>query len=168
MAFKSVDIKSMNMNPFEMVGDKWMLVTGGNADGFNTMTASWGTFGVLWGKLVSQCFIRPSRYTYGFMEQGDYYTLCIFGEGYRKALAYCGSKSGRDVDKVRETNLTPAVHSTGAIYFEEAELVFVCKKIYYQDFDSDKFLVPEIEENYPIKDYHRIYIGEIVDALKKE
>lgn len=165
--FKSVDIYSLPINPFEYVGKRWMLITAGNGEGFNTMTASWGTLGVLWNKPVSQCFIRPSRYTYEFIEKGDYYSLCFFGEEYRKALTFCGANSGRDVDKIKETGLTPVVHSTGAVYFEEAELVLICRKLYHEDIQPENFKIKEIEKNYPQNDYHRMYTGEIVEALVK-
>ncbi len=165
--FKSVDINSIQMNPFDYVGKKWMLITAGNGDGFNTMTASWGTLGVLWNKPVSQCFIRPSRYTYEFIEKENCYTLCFFDEKNREALAYCGANSGRDIDKVKETGLTPVVHPSGAVYFEEAELVLVCRKLYHEDIDPENFKSADIEKNYPQKDYHRMYTGEIIEALIK-
>ncbi|MBE6948383.1 MAG: flavin reductase family protein [Ruminococcaceae bacterium] len=165
--FRKVDINSLEINPFEYIGKKWMLITAGDGESFNTMTASWGTMGVLWNKPVTQCFIRPGRYTYEFIEKDDCYTLCFFGEEYRKALSFCGANSGRDVDKVRETGLTPAVHESGAVYFEEAELVLICRKLYHEDIDPNNFKTGEIEKNYPQKDYHRMYTGEIIEALLK-
>lgn len=165
--FRSVDVKNLKIDPFEYVGSKWMLITAGNGEGFNTMTASWGTLGVLWNKSVSQCFIRPSRYTYEFIERDDTYTLCFFDEKYRAALSLCGAKSGRDVDKVKETGLTPVVHPSGAVYFKEAELVLVCRKLYHEDIDPANFKTSEIEKNYPQNDYHRMYTGEIIEALVK-
>ena len=157
--FKSFDVKDLQMNPFEYIGSKWMLITAGSNEAFNTMTASWGTMGVLWNKPVSQCFIRPGRYTYEFIEKNDFYTLCFFDEKYRDALKFCGAKSGRDVDKVKVTGLTPVVHQSGAVYFEEAELVLVCRKLYHEDIDPNNFKISDIENNYPHKDYHRMYTG---------
>ena len=165
--FRSVNVKELSINPFKYIGDKWMLITAGNADSFNTMTASWGTMGVLWNKPISQCFIRPGRYTYEFIEKEDCYTLCFFDETYRKALSFCGANSGRDVDKVKETGLTPVIPPCGAVYFEEAELVLVCRKLYHEDIDPANFKLADIEKNYPQKDYHRMYTGEIIEALVK-
>ena len=144
-----------------------MLITAGTPERCNTMTASWGGLGVLWGKQTATCYIRPQRYTYEFMEAGEAFTLSFFGEEYRKALAFCGAKSGRDVDKIRECGFTVAAGAGDAPYFEEADLVLVCKKAYWQDLDPSHFLDPEIEKHYPQKDYHRMYIGEIVEAYKK-
>lgn len=156
-----VEIKD---NVFKAVGKDWMLITAGDDKGFNTMTASWGGLGVLWNKSVAFTFIRKQRYTYEFTEDKDLFTLCFFDEDYRNALSICGSKSGRDIDKVKETGLTP-VHIDGTTYFDEARLVLVCKKQYFQDIDPKNFLNADIEKNYPAKDYHRMYIGEIVKVL---
>jgi len=167
MGFHKISPNDITGNIFDMVGNKWMLITAGNEEKLNTMTASWGTAGVLWGKPVTFCFVRPNRYTYGFMEAGEYYTLSFYGEKQRDALRLCGTKSGRDMDKVAAAGLTPAFADCGAPYFEEAELVLVCRKIYIDDFKPELFCDPEIERNYPGKDYHRIYVGEILEVLEK-
>lgn len=167
MSFKKISVKEINGNVFELVGDHWMLVTGGDESGFNTMTASWGGLGVLWQKAVAFCFVRPQRYTRKFMDDGKYYTLSFFSENFRDKLYLCGAKSGRDVDKVKETGLTPCCADSGAVYFQEAELVIVCKKIYFHDFEPENFLTPEIAGTYENGDYHRMYVGEIVEVLTK-
>jgi len=167
MEFKKILPEDIQGNIFDMINKKWMLITAGDSEGFNTMTASWGGAGILWSLPVSMCFVRPTRYTYEFMEKGEYYTLSFYGEEYRKQLNLCGTKSGRDIDKVKETGFTPRFADCGAVYFDEAELVLVCKKLYYNDLDPKLFLDPGIEKHYPIKDYHREYIGEIIEVLKK-
>ena len=165
--FEKIDPKALDQNVFSLIGDQWMLITAGTKDQCNTMTASWGGLGVLWGKPVATVYIRPQRYTLEFVEREDTFTLCFFGEEYRKALALCGSKSGRDVDKVKECGFTVAT-AEGAPYFEEADLVLVCKKSYWQDMDPTHFLDGEIDSKwYPEKDYHRIFIGEILGVLRK-
>lgn len=167
MSFKKIGVKEIQGNIFDLIGDRWMLITGGDKSGFNTMTASWGGAGVLWQKPVTFSFVRPQRYTRKFMDYGKYYTLSFFSEKYRDALFLCGSKSGLEIDKVKETNLTPRYTDTGAVYFEEAELVLVCKKMYFDDLEPENFLEPEIEKVYETKDYHRMYVGEIVEVLSK-
>lgn len=167
MAFTKITPKEIEGNIFEMVGDKWMLITGGDKKGFNTMTASWGGAGILWARPVSFCFVRPQRHTRAFMDKGEYYTLSFYGEHHRKQLNICGTKSGRDTDKVAECGFTPEFASCGAVYFEEAELVFVCKKIYTEDFKKENFRSLEISDIYKANDYHRMYIGEIIEVLKK-
>lgn len=165
--FQNIDPKTLPENVFSLIGDRWMLVTAGTPAHCNTMTASWGGLGVLWGKPVATVYIRPQRYTLEFVEREDTFTLCFFGEEYRKALALCGSKSGRDMDKVKECGFTVAT-AEGAPYFEEADLVLVCKKSYWQDMDPTHFLDGEIDSKwYPEKDYHRIFIGEILEVLRK-
>lgn len=165
MKFTSIKPSELKGNPFDMIGKQWMLLTCGNEDNFNTMTANWGAVGVLWHKPVLHCYIRPSRYTYDFMENSDYFTASFYPEKYREQLNICGTQSGRDLDKVRATGFTPATADCGAVYFEEAEVVFVCKKIYYQDIDKDHFLASYIGNNYKNEDYHRLYTAEIVEVL---
>ena len=169
MMFTRIDPKELNQNVFSLIGDQWMLITAGTKEKCNTMTASWGGLGVLWGGPVATVYIRPQRYTLEFVENSEFFTLSFFGEAYRKALALCGSKSGREIDKVKECGFTVAEAGCGAPYFAEAELVLVCRKAYWQDMDPAHFLDGEIDNKwYPGKDYHRIFIGEIVEALRKE
>jgi flavin reductase (DIM6/NTAB) family NADH-FMN oxidoreductase RutF len=144
-----------------------MLITAGEPGAFNTMTASWGGLGVLWERKVAFCFIRPTRYTYEFVERSGNFTLSFFEERYRKALSFCGSRSGRDADKVKGAGLTP-VHEAGFVYFSEARLVLACRKLSFQDVGPDRFLDPTIGDLYPQKDYHRMYVGEIITCLAKE
>lgn len=163
--FKTIEPVKISDNVFKIIGEDWMLITAGNENSFNTMTASWGGLGILWHKPVSYCFIRPSRYTFEFMEKGNIYTFSFFKEKYRKMLNILGSKSGRDGDKISETCLNPVVAANGAITFKEARLVLVCKKLYYQDLNPKNFLDPGISTHYQKNNYHRMYIGEVISAL---
>jgi flavin reductase (DIM6/NTAB) family NADH-FMN oxidoreductase RutF len=165
---KTMAPENMQDNVFKLIGSDWMLITAGDLKAFNMMTASWGGCGVLWNKNICWCVIRPQRYTLTFMEKSGYFTLSFFEEKYRKELEYCGSHSGKDVDKIKKTGLTPATTNFGNIYFNEARLVVECKKIYFQDINPKNFIDASIEQNYPAKDYHRMYIGEIVSCFKKE
>jgi flavin reductase (DIM6/NTAB) family NADH-FMN oxidoreductase RutF len=154
-------------NVFRLIGADWMLITAGTRQSFNTMTASWGGMGVLWDKEVCWCVIRPQRYTYEFMERSARFTLSFFDERYRGALNLCGTKSGRDIDKVAAAGLTPTTTDSGAVYFAEARLVMECRKLYYQDIDPRNFVDPNIARNYPKRDYHRMYLGEIVGCYSR-
>ena len=165
--FEKIDPKALDQNVFSLIGDQWMLITAGTKDQCNTMTASWGGLGVLWGKPVATVYIRPQRYTLEFVEREDTFTLCFFGEEYRKGLALCGSKSGRDVDKVKECGFTVAT-AEGAPYFEEADLVLVCRKRFVQPMDPAAIPADVKEKYYQAEDYHTLYIGEIVEVLKKQ
>ena len=165
--FKKIDVKTLDLNPFAAIGDQWMLITAGTKDRCNTMTASWGGMGVLWGEPVFFAFVRPQRYTFGFVEGNDYYSLCVFDETYRPALNFAGTKSGRDYDKDKETGLTPC-YDEAAPYYEQARLVFICKKLYHQDLTADSFTDQEtLDKVYPQRDLHRMFIGEIVKILEK-
>ena len=165
--FKKIDPKALDRNVFSIVGDQWMLITAGTPEHCNTMTASWGGLGVLWNKCVATCYIRPQRYTKEFVDREEYFTLAFFGEEYRKALALCGSKSGREVDKVKECGFTVKAAACGAPYFEEARLVLVCRKRFVQEMDP-ACMAPELREKYYSgKDYHTLYIGELVEALAR-
>lgn len=173
MGYTKIDPKELQGNVFEMIDDKWFLVTAKkykSDNKINTMTASWGFMGVMWGRPVANCVIRPVRYTYEFMEEADYYTLSFFSGEYKKALNILGTKSGRDADKIKESGLTPVdvVGFDGrAVTFAEAEIVMTCKKLYHEDIDPAKFIDETIDGNYPKKDYHRVYWGEIVECLVK-
>jgi flavin reductase (DIM6/NTAB) family NADH-FMN oxidoreductase RutF len=129
------------------------------------LTASWGGIGILWERKVAMCVIRPHRYTFEFMERHPAFSLSFFDEKYRKALKLCGKVSGRDIDKVKAAGLTPIEGRKGGIYFDEARMVLECRKIYWHDFDPTHFIEPKLDVFYPDKDYHRLYIGEIVNCL---
>lgn len=169
MAFRKISISELSFNPFEKIGKEWTLLTGGNAEKYNTMTASWGQLGVLWNKNVFTCYIRPNRYTYEFVDNDEYFTASFFGEEYRKALTFCGSHSGRDYDKAKETGLTP-VEVDGCMTFEEADMVFVCRKLYTYDQSADNFTTNDgiPEKFYSTDPYHRAYISEITEVYVKE
>jgi flavin reductase (DIM6/NTAB) family NADH-FMN oxidoreductase RutF len=132
------------------------------------MTASWGHLGIMWNLPVAICYIRPQRHTFEFANRYPDYTLTFFEEKYRKTLQYCGTKSGRDTDKIKDCGLTPKETESGNVYFEEARMVLECRKIYQDDMRPDHFIRPEIaKKNYPRNDFHRFYFGEIIQALSK-
>ncbi len=154
-------------DPFTLIGKEKLLVSAGKEGDFNTMTASWGTMGVLWNKNVVNVVIRPQRYTYQFFEREDHFTVSVLQPGNEDAYRICGTKSGRDCDKVALAGLTPYFEEN-AVTFEQSRLAIVCKKIYVQDFDPAGFLDNGIEKHYPIQDYHRLYCGEILDILEQK
>lgn len=167
--FEEIKPAAITENFIKLIGSDWMLVTAGQREHFNTMTASWGGVGFLWNKPVVFVFIRPQRYTFGFIEQEPMFTLSFFTEAYRSALQLCGTKSGRDTDKVAETGLTPMATEKGNIFFKEAQCVLECKKLYTDDLRSEHFLDKSLAEQwYPAKDYHKMYVAEIVNAWEKK
>jgi flavin reductase (DIM6/NTAB) family NADH-FMN oxidoreductase RutF len=162
--FREIDPEQVMENPFKLIGKDYMLVTAGGRESFNKMTAAWGGLGFLWGKKVSFIVIRPTRFTYEFIERSADYSLCFFEDAYKQALMICGTRSGRDVNKVAEAALSPVLDD-GPIYFEQARLVLQCRKLYFQDLIPGNFQDRSIEDQYPEKDYHRWYVGEITRCL---
>ena len=164
--FSPLSPEGVQDNVFKLIGKDWMLITAGTSDSFNTMTASWGGMGVLWDKKACFAFVRPTRFTFEFLEKSETYTLSFLDEQYKDILMYCGTKSGRDVNKVAETSLTP-VFEKGAVFFAEARLIMECRKVYFHDIAPANFLDSTIDEYYPRKDYHRMYIGQIIRCLQR-
>ena len=164
---KEMNIRDLKENVLKMISDDWALLTAGNESGFNTMTVSWGGIGELWGKDVAFIFVRPQRYTKEFIDREKMMTLSFFGGEYKKELGFCGKKSGRDCDKMKETGFTP-VFSDGTTYIKEASHVLILKTLAVTDITPDSFLDKTIDEScYPNKDYHKVYIAEIVKTLEK-
>lgn len=160
------NIKNLTENPFRIIGEEWMLIAAGNDKNHNMMTASWGNLGVLWGKNVATVYIRPSRYTMEFVEKEEYFSLCFFGKR-KEVHSICGTKTGRKIDKTKATGLTPISDNEGkCVFFREAELVFICKKLYVEDIKPEHFLDAGINACYKEGDYHKLIIGEIVKTLK--
>ena len=127
---EKIDPAWITENIISLIGREWMLVTAGDASRFNTMTASWGGVGYLWNKPVVFVFVRPERYTFEFIERCDCFTLSFLCEEYREAYKVCGSRSGRDTDKVKEAGLVPFVTPLGNVTFEQSRLTLECRKLY--------------------------------------
>lgn len=169
---KELSVNDLQFNPFTSLSKDWMLLTAGTKEtGFNTMTISWGHFGALWenggGAPTAIVYVRKSRYTKEFMEREERFTISCFAPEYKKQLAYLGSHSGRDEDKIAKAGLTPCF-GEGFTSFEEANLVFVCKKLYHADITKEGFCDPAMFESfYGDGDIHTMYIGEITQVLGK-
>lgn len=166
MKTEEINIRDIKESAVALINDGWALASAGNARSWNTMTVSWGALGELWGKDVAIVFIRPQRYTYEFFEREELFTLSFFAGEHREILKICGSKSGRDCNKAELTGLE-AEFSQGAPCFEQAEYTLVCRKAAVQDIDPAGFIDKDIDKNYAAKDYHRVYVGEIIKVLKK-
>lgn len=168
MSFKSVNPNDLEkINPFSLIGNDWMLVTAGEKNNFNTMTASWGTVGVLWNKNIASCFVRPQRYTFKFLEENEIFSLSFFDEKYKDALKICGTKSGRDCNKINLAGLTP-IFDEKTPYFKESKMILICKKIYTQYIDPKCMIDENLESNYKLKDYHKMFVGEIIKCLVED
>ncbi len=166
MNYQEIKCEELQINPFTFFRDDWALLTAGTPEKFNTMTVSWGGIGVLWGKNVVTTYVRPTRYTYEFCETEPLFSLSFPGDGARKDMALLGKLSGRDCDKLAQTSLS-VDFCDNVPYIAESGLVLICKKLYHTDIEPTAFVEKEeTEHHYPIKDYHRIYVSEIVKVLK--
>ena len=154
-------------NVMKMISQDWMLITAGNREKFNMMTASWGGFGILYNKPVAICFINPARYTYSIIEGSDTFTLTFYTEAYRDALQYCGTKSGRDEDKVKGSGLTPMETQSGAMAFSQAWMVVECRKMLSQSLSPDAIADPAERAKRAAQPMHKMYIGEILNVWVK-
>lgn len=155
------------INPFDKFNKEWALVTAGNKDKFNSMTISWGSMGTLWFKNVVTIYIRPDRYTFEFLNSSDYFTLSFFDEKYRDKLTMFGRKSGRDIDKVKESGFSPLFLDNGITYKEALETI-VLKKIYVQQLDKSKFSSDILNCYNDDAPAHYMIIGEVVSFDKKK
>lgn len=170
LGFAPVDVKALDLNPFTSIGDRWMLITAGDEASSNTMTASWGFMGVMWGKPAVTVAIRQSRHTKTFVDDNDAFTISFYPDSMKKALGFCGSKSGRDYEtngKAKAAGLT-ALSVDGTTAYEEAEMIFVCRKMFAAKLGEEDFIDKSIIGSmYGDKDWHTAYIAEITAVYKK-
>ncbi len=141
---KEINYKDMKFNPFNLIGGEWMLITAGDENSCNTMTASWGHLGCLWGNNDPSAvvYIRESRYTKEFVDEEPYFSLCVMDKSFKKQMAYLGSTSGRDEDKIAKA--AAEIQPSGIIYQET------------------------IDQSYPQGDYHTMYVGKIEKVLVRD
>ena len=166
--FREITPKEYAGNPFSEIGSGWMLIAAGNREKCNAMTASWGGMGVLWGKNVVFAFIRQSRYTKVFADAEERLSLSFPGEQYRDAMAYLGRVSGRDEDKLARCGMTLAFDGDTP-YFDQADRVFICRKLYAQELEASCFIDPTLDAKcYGDHDYHTVYVCEIEKILIQE
>ena len=166
--WKEIKPEECNDNTFSLIGKEWMLVAAGDKEKANAMTASWGGLGIMWGQNVAYVVIRPQRYTKGFVDAKERFTLSFLPEQYREALNYMGTASGRDEDKIAKSGLHLTFLEEQPA-FEESRMIMVCKKLFAQKMQEESFLRQEIvDQCYPEKDFHTLYIAQIEHVFIKE
>ena len=158
------DAKELDGNVFSRIGEQWMLITAGTGAQCNTMTASWGGVGILWNKPVTYVFLRPQRFTRELLDGSELFSVCFLPEDYRKQLSYCGAHSGRDGDKLAACGFS-ALHLDGAPVLAQSQTALTCRKLFCQQLDPAGFIDTSLDAaNYPQKDYHFLYVSEILGA----
>ncbi len=150
---------------FTQFDKKWALLTAGSADDFNTMTISWGSLGTLWNKPVVTAYVRTSRYTHDFMDREEYFTVSFFPEEYRQILGVLGSRSGREMDKIHESGLTPEAVD-GSVTFSEATVTILCRKLFVQRLETSNIPDDVVQTFYVGDAPHDMYIGEVVKIIR--
>lgn len=166
---KKIDLRSLTAEPFNFFDREWPLLTVADGEGCNPMTVSWGQVGTLWNRSVCTLFVRPQRYTYGLLEREECFTVSFLDSSYKKELTLCGTKSGRDIDKLAACGFTAARADCGAPYIAQAKRVLVCRKLYEQDLEKNCFLDPTIAEQcYARGDFSRVFIAEVIEVLEAE
>lgn len=166
-----IKLENLILRPYDLLKNDWMLLTSGDfqKNHFNSMTIAWGSIGCMWNKPFIQVVVRPTRYTFEFMEKYDSFTCCVFPEKYKSSLTLLGTKSGRNSEKIKESGLTIIKSEiVSAPSFKEAELIFECRKIYFDNIKPTNFIDDAIDQNYSNKDYHQVYFGQIVNILGVE
>ena len=157
---QKVDYSQLELNPFLVFSEDTFLLSAGEPDDWNTMTAGWGGFGSLFGGPVAYVFVRKSRYTFSFMERYPSFSLSFFPHEMKVALDYCGSHSGRDCDKSEGAGITP-FQIDGTVAFEEANLIMTCRKILSAPLSEETMIDSSLLKFYPHGDWHRMFIGAI-------
>lgn len=166
-SFQPVTPDLMECNPFEKIGKEWMLVTAGNKQKANTMTAAWGGMGVMWGKNVVYIVIRQSRFTKEFIDREGTFSLSFLGEKNRNMLKYLGSVSGRTEDKIKEAGVE-LNYEKEIPFVDQANLALICKVMSATVLKPEEFLAEEIDQTwYQDKDYHTLYIAEVTDIMAR-
>lgn len=157
-------------NAIRLIAEDWMLITAGTTEKFNTMTASWGGVGYLWNKPVVTVFVRPERYTFEFVERENTFSVTFFGSEYKKVLALLGSKSGREMDKMHNSGLTPCFTELGTPAFEEARITFECRKLYATMFTESDFIDSSLVAKWytETSGLHKMYVAEILNVWVNE
>jgi flavin reductase (DIM6/NTAB) family NADH-FMN oxidoreductase RutF len=149
----------------EQVG-KGVLLTAAAEGKVNTMTIAWGTMGIQWKKPIFIAFVRESRYTKEFLDKNGEFTVNIpYGEYDKSILSICGTRSGRDIDKIQELGLTLEESETISVPgIRQLPLTLECKVIYRQDQDAKEIQPEDIARYYPQGDFHTAYYGQVLDA----
>lgn len=166
MSFTEIKLAELDLNPFTKI-EEWALLTVGDKQEFNMMTITGLMMGQLWVKKTLLVYVHPARHSYSIMDRSQYFTVSFFPEPRSKALAIAGKLHGNQCDKTQEAGLTPRFDQNG-VYFNEADTIFICRKIYHTDVEKSLFDAQDIFQGY-YRDstvFHRIFIGELEKVLK--
>ena len=162
---RKIDAFSYANEILQAVGKGVLMTT--KADGqVDTMTIGWGTMGIQWGKPIFIAYVRESRYTKTLVDKNPEFTINVpYGEYDKSILGFCGTKSGRDTDKIKELGLHLEEGETVSVpAIRELPLTLECKVIYKQEQIKEAIAPDALARYYPEGDFHTAYYGQITDA----
>lgn len=157
------------LNVYKEVLPAGVFLTTKNNGEVNTMTMGWGTAGFIWNQDILMAPVRKSRYTHKFLENSEYFTVSVPLDGqHKKELQYCGTKSGRDHDKIKERSLElEEVEECNVPVIKNNNLHFICKIKYKQDMLEENLDQDILEKKYPDRDMHTFYYGEVIAVYRE-
>lgn len=164
MQYTAVEYTTYMMETQKLLPKPGELLVAAGEDGKpNAMAIGWGTIGFIWGKPIFAVLVRPSRYTYALLEQSDSFTVCVPAKAHKHLIEFCGTESGRDVDKFAECEMealpSTRVTAPGIAGFP---LVYECQIVHTNDVMPANLSAEIKSAAYPSGDYHRVYYGEIM------
>ncbi|HYB19618.1 MAG TPA: flavin reductase family protein [Thermodesulfobacteriota bacterium] len=164
---KDFNYREMAAPVMKQVEEGAFLVVKGK-DRVNIMTIGWAMLGIVWRKSIMMVAVRTSRFTHGIIEDADSFTVSAPTGDMKKEINFCGSKSGRDLDKLKECRLSTAkAKKVNTPVLKIPGYHFECRIVYKTPMDP-KFLAPDLGNIYPAKDYHTLYFGEIMASYHTE
>ena len=167
MERKSIPFGSQFQETVATLNDGGLLLAATKPNGeSNAMTIGWGSIGSIWGRPMFIVMVRPTRYTYQFIEASGEFTVNVPTPAMKEFTLYCGTKSGREGDKFArfQMSVTPG-QKVQAVTIDACPLVYECRVVHKNDV-LPTTLDPTIDSRfYPDRDYHRVYYGEILGAF---
>jgi len=159
-----VAVEDLTIRPFHLLDKEWALLVAGT-ERPNPMTVSWGGFGTLWNRPVATVYVRPTRFTWGLLNEGPHFTLSFLPDALKPAMELCGRVSGRDTDKWAAAGIAPQTSETIPVpRVAGARLALECRVLATLDLDPGRVLDPAIHALYPRGDWHRVFLGEVLAA----
>lgn len=141
----------------------------GSGKSCNPMTIGWASYGIMWNKPVFTVMVRPVRYSFSLLEEDGDFTINVPSDTMKKEVGICGSKSGRDIDKIEACNFTTEQsHMVSVPFIKECPIYLECRTIFTNDVIAGSLKKEMIDMYYPHADLHRFYYGEILGAWVKE
>jgi flavin reductase (DIM6/NTAB) family NADH-FMN oxidoreductase RutF len=150
----------------EQLAEGGLLLVSGERG--NPMTIGWATVGIIWSRPMFIVLVRPSRYTFGLIEECGEFSVNVPTDDLKREVALCGSKSGRDVDKIKECKFTlEKGKSISVPYIRECPIHYECRVVHKNNVINADLDQQIVRQSYPSGDFHRVYFGEIQGVYRE-